>query len=320
VPRVYSVSRRQDIHGFILDAVRASGGTILYASDPGRAPIYVGLQGSQDERLGLLIYPFRMTRRSTAGRPDDEVRGQLRYGTDWHNDDHVLGRDIAGVDTTLLLGVYPEGPLFVGLDPALYDPLPLGISFYAKDAQVADVMAHSWTVWERENRGGDRRQAPRAQGGHETLVGFSPARLLDYVRFERQSSDLGLDPPLRYAAAQNAAQPVPIGGAASPIGALHDLESDFDLNAQEILQIISERMRLTVAVRGGVAEFHLEKHLDADPQVTAVQRLDLDSQPDFRIELSGSRKVLVECKNTSPATYSNGDFKVEIQKGAALLK
>ncbi len=59
VPRVYAVSGRQDIHEFILAAVRASGGEVLYASEAGRTPVYVGLQGAQDERLGLLIYPFQ---------------------------------------------------------------------------------------------------------------------------------------------------------------------------------------------------------------------------------------------------------------------
>jgi hypothetical protein len=68
---VYHVQRRGDIHDFLLRAVEASGGRILYASDPGRAPIYLGVQLGSDERIGLLIYPFRITRNVIKNRPSD---------------------------------------------------------------------------------------------------------------------------------------------------------------------------------------------------------------------------------------------------------
>ena len=109
----------------------------------------------------------------------------------------------------------------------------------------------------------------------------------------------------------------PTGWESHDAGNRHDLEADFDLTAREILEIISGRMRLAVAVRGGVAEHHLEKRLQADPDVSAVERLDADGLPDFRVVLITGQAVLVECKNVSPTIYANGDYKVEVQKTRA---
>lgn len=316
IPRVYRVSGRADVHAFLLDAVRLSGGTVLYASDAMHVPVYLGIQDAGGERLGLMVYPFRMTRKKTRNRPDDEVRGQLRYGAEesWPAEDHFVARDIAGVDTTLLLGVYPEGGLLLGLDPALYDPLPLGISVYAKDTRVEAVALDGWEVWERANHPGTRRAAPRASEGLETMIGFQQRRLLDYARFERYASALGLDQPLRHAAAADAAEE-PRRHGVGPVP--HSLEANFDLSAREILDIIQTRMRLEVAVKGGVAEHHLERLLRADPTTAGVERLDQDARPDFQFRLQDGTMVSIECKNASPERYANGDMKVEVQKTRA---
>ena len=316
VPRVYRVIGRGDLYEFLLDAVRLSGGTVLYASDSSRVPVYLGLDTSDSQRIGLMVYPFRMTRRSTRNRPDDEVRGQLRYGATetWPEEDHFVSRDIAGVDTTLLLGVYPEGGLLLGLDPALYNPMPLGISVYAKDEHVDAVARDGWAVWERANHPGTRRAAPRAGEGLETIVGFRPDRLLDYARFERHASDLGLDQPLRYTAA------VDVGHSAGAPGQAprrHLLENNYGLPADEILDLILKRTRLEVAVKGGVAEHHLERLLVHDPAIARVERLDQDAQPDFNVTMFDGATIRIECKNASPLRYANGDMKVEVQKTRA---
>ena len=312
--RVYRVQDRRDVHALLVGAVARSGGQLLHASDPGRAPVYLGVRLPSGERLGLLVYPFRMTKVGTTNRPDDEFRAQVRYGGEdsWDTDDHAVGRDLAGVDTTVMVAVDVDREVLVGMDPALYDPLPMGISVYAKDAQVSAALADGWHVWERGNRPGTRRAAPRAQGGLETLVAFTPGRLLDYARFERAATDLGLDGPLRHAAARDAATrrtPAPV--------APHRLEEDFDLDAAQILGIIAERTRLQVAVRGGVAEHHLQSLLGADPAVGRVDRLDQDAQHDFDVAMADGRAVRVECKNASPDAYANGDLKVEVQKTRA---
>ncbi|QYB01489.1 hypothetical protein I1A62_30135 [Rhodococcus sp. USK10] len=310
--RVYDVIKRGDIHHMILQAVEASGGRLLYASPPNRAPVYLGVQGDRDERIGLLIYPFRMTQRATRNRPDDEVRGQIRYGGEksWL-EDHFVGRDLAGVDVTLMLGVDVEAGLFVGLQPSLYDPLPMGISFYAKVSEMQIAAATGWHVWEKENQPGTKRSTPRGPTGLETFVGFTPNRLLDYARFERNATDLALDHALRFSAAQIATT------NNDTTSNLHKLESEFQLSSQEILHIISTRNRLEVAVRGGVAEHHLERVLRDDPSVVDVARLDQDGEHDFDVTLKDGRMLRVECKNASPKAYANGDLKVEVQKTRA---
>lgn len=312
--RVYSVSGRHDIHQFLLGAVEAAGGRVLYASAPARTPVYLGVQDNRGDRLGLLIYPFRMTRKATVNRPADEVRGQIRYGGEhtWKVD-HPLGKDIAGVDITMVVGVDIEAGVLVGLQPPLYDPLPMGISFYAKAAEMNAAAESSWHVWEKENKPGRKREVPRGPSGLETMIAFTPDRVLDYARFERRATDLDLDHALRFNAAQLAAS---AAGDTTAEG-LHALESEFDLTSAEILHIIATRNRLQVAVRGGVAEHHLQRALDGNPQVAQASRLDQDALHDFDVTMVDGTTWRVECKNASPTTYANGDMKVEVQKTRA---
>jgi hypothetical protein len=293
-----------------VDSVARSGGTLLYASDHSQAPLYLGVQAEGDERLGLLCYPFRCNPPPIKGRRADEHRLQVRYGGEatW-GEDHPLGRDIAGVDVTLVLGVHLQAGLLIGLDALLYDPMPMGISVEFKDADVAAVRERGWHAWQRENRGGSRRPDRRSLYGMETVVGLRPERLLDYTRFERQATALGLDSSLRLRGALAAATAAPAAG-----GTRHALEEEFELRSAEILEVIRTRMRLAVAVRGGIAEHHLERHLREDPQVADVHPLDEDGRPDFEVTLPDGRLLLVECKNVSPEPYRGGDLKVEVQK------
>jgi hypothetical protein len=315
--RVYQTSGRSDLHRFLIDAVTASGGRVLFASQPTRAPVFLGVQGAHDERIGVLAYPFRATHRLIRNRPADEHRLQIRYGAEptW-GEEHVVGRDIAGVDTSVVLGVHVDAGLLIGLDPFTYDPLPMGISVELKSRDIEAGQAAGWHVIERDNIGGSRRPNPRAPDGLETVVIFRPERFLDYVRLERQAADLGLDPALRYTLAAAAAAP-PADGSDAAIGAVHYLEREFAMSAQAIMDVIAHRNRLSVAVRGGVAEYHLERQLRADPNVASVERLDADARPDFDVTMTTGHRLLVECKNCSPRPYANGDLKVEVQKTRA---
>lgn len=310
---VYRVQGRQDIHAFLIHAVERSGATVLYMSPASRAPIYLGLQLPTDERLGLLIYPFRMKQVCTVGRPADEVRGQLRYGREesWQRE-HLLGRDVAGVDITLMLGVDIDDDVLIGLDPMLYEILPMGISFYAKTHQIEEAHTTGWAVWERTNRSGSKRDTPRSPTLLETFVGFRPERLLDYARFERRASTLGLEPALRHAAAEEARAPAP-----SELIDTHVLEEQFALTSHQIIDIIAKRNRLSVAVRGGVAEYHLESQLRENANVQEVASLDVDAMHDFDVVMVSGRTVRIECKNASPNRFANGDYKVEVQKTRA---
>jgi len=309
--RVYRVSGRSDLHSFLLSAVDVSGGKTLWASPATRAPVYLGIQARDDERIGLLCYPFRCSPEPIKGRAEDEHRLQVRYGSErsWE-EVHALGMDVAGVDTTIVVGVHLSEGIFIGLDPLVYNPLPMGISVEFKEANVRDAAKHGWTVWERETRPGRRRGRARAVEGIETLVAFQPDRLLDYVRFERYATSLGLDPPLRFKAAEEAAT------APSPGAALHKLEEQFSLSSREILEIITHRHRLEIAVRGGVAEHHLEAYLRTSPGMKLIRQIDEDGRPDFEVTLGSRRLVTIECKNVSPVRRA-GRIKVEVQKTRA---
>lgn len=310
--QVYRVSGRSRLHAFLASAVERAGAEVLYVSPATRAPVYLGIQGPRDERIGIVCYPFSCSSPPIKGRPVDEHRLQIRYGSEasWHEDDHQLGLDVASVDTTLVLGVHVDADLLIGLDPMRYDPLPMGISIEFKDADVAEAQRTGWHVWERENRPGRRRERTRMGEGLETLIAFSPERLLAYVGFERRATGLGLDAPLRFRAAQVAATDQILPGGEGG----HELEAEFELTSTEILQLIADRARLSVAVRGGVAEHHLGLHFRSDLAVSEARPIDRDGEPDFAVELVDGRQVLVECKNVSPSTYADGTAKVEVQK------
>lgn len=311
---VYSVSRREDLHAFLVSAVEASGGRVIYVSDPDKAPVYLGVQLDSDERMGMLIYPFRITQNQIRNRPSDEVRGQLRYGSEgsWGRD-HPIWRDTAGVDVTLVLGVDPIDEVIVGLDATLWDPLPMGISFYCKKAEMGKAKQDGWHVWEKANRGGSKRSSARSPTNLETVVAFTSDRLIDFARLQRQSTSLRLDSALRHSVATAMTQP----NAPQAMQARHVLEEKFDLTSQQILDIIIGRNRLSVAVRGGVAEHHLERHLRDSPGVRDVQRLDKDAEHDFDVTMQDGRFLRVECKNASPELYASGEPKVEVQKTRA---
>lgn len=311
---VYRVQGRSDLHDFLVHAIEASGGRVLYVSDAGRAPVYLGVQRDSDERIGMLVYAFRVTRNTIRNRPDDEVRGQLRYGSEdsWKRD-HPIGRDIAGVDVTLVLGIDLAEGVLLGLDANLWDPLPMGISFYAKEAEIEQAKETGWHVWEKVNRGGNKRAEARSPTNLETVVAFTPDRLIDYARLERRATALRLDQPLRFSAATAMAD----RALPDEPQRRHVLEKQFALTSEQILDIIEGRNRLSVAVRGGVAEYHLEQQLTGAPGIASVRRLDVDAMHDFDVTLDDGTLLRVECKNASPKTSANGAFKVEVQKTRA---
>jgi hypothetical protein len=308
-PRIYRTSGRADMHEMLLNAVRLAGGRLIYASAPTRAPVFLGVETGDEERMGVLCYPFRATRNVIKHRPTDEHRLQIRYGDQpsW-DEDHPIGFDIAGVDTTLVLGLHSQAGIFIGLDPLLYDPLPMGISIEFKDADVDAALSNGWHAWERINRPGVRRSEARSRSGIETVIAFRPDRLLAYARLEREATSLGLDPVLRMRAAKAAI------ARRSATTARHLLEETFHLTSKEILEIISDRKRLTVAVRGGVAEHHLISELKRSAQVATVEQVDSDGPPDAVVTLRTGAVLRVECKNGDETFYASGEGRVEVQK------
>lgn len=290
-----------------------SGGRVLASSGPTRAPLFLGVEDDRGERLGICAYVFLANRRATRNRPQDEHRLQVRYGDiteAWREQEHPVAFDPLGVDLTLVVGAHVEADLIVGLDPLVYDPLPIGISVFFKDAEIDEACRTGWHVWERDNISGVRRGDARTALGIETLIAFAPERLFDYLRLERTAQALRLEPPLRFRAAQAAVEQ-------RQESSLHMLEREFALPGEEILDIIRERPRLGMAVRGGVAERHLHRALDRDPSVAELRLGQQEGPPDFFVELRDGRRVTVECKNASPTVYADGTPKVETQKTRA---
>lgn len=307
VPKLYNLDGdRALVVDFLASAVEASGGRVVYNSfaDDRVAPIYMGAEDGAGRRYGMLMYPFTATKRATRNRPPDEHRAQIRFGDPVRarDESNLIARDVAGVDVTLVLAVDPENEFIVGLDPLVYEDLPMGISVYYRDRNVAAADDHGWAVWERTKAGGKRRQS---WVGLETLVGFRAHRLLDYVRFEAKATGLGLDPGLRAVLAESFVE-----GSSEP----HDLERLFGVDARTILDIVEGNFRLGIAVRGGVAEHHLERALRSEAVIRSVEPIDADGQPDFLVEAADAGELLIECKTASPKRYANGDFKVEVQK------
>ncbi len=312
--RRYDRVQRRQHHTFLEAAIKRSGGRVLFSSGPDTAPLFLGIEDRDGQRVGICAYVFLANRRVTRNRPADEHRLQIRYGdvndAAWRSAAHPVGFDPLGVDVTILIGAQIEADLLIGLDPLIYTPLPIGISVFFKDAEINAAKQSGWHVWERDNISGARRASPRTELGVETLLAFSPGRLLDYIRFERTAQALRLESPLRFRAAVDHPTPKPGSG-------IHALEGEFSLSAEEILDIIRERPRLGMAVRGGVAEQHLYNLLSVDLAVTDLRLGQQEGPPDLFVTLGRTGLVTVECKNVSPKTLKDGTPKVETQKTRA---
>lgn len=310
--RAYEGVQRRAAHDFVEAAVERAGGRVLWSSGPAVAPLYVGVEDPDGSPLGVTAYAFFANKNVTRNRPTDEHRLQIRYGdvnsAEWRAQQHDVGFDPASVDLTVILGTHIDADLLVALDPLRYNPLPLGISVFFKDEEVDRAVESGWHVWERDNISGARRDNPRAELGVETILGFAPERLFDYLRLERQAQALGLDPPLRYQAALRAEKPN------TDMSAIHELEQAFGLPGPEILDLIRERARTLMAVRGGVAEHHMGKVLARDPSVASAVVGHQEGPPDYYVTLANRSEVTVEVKNASPMTYADGTPKVEVQK------
>jgi hypothetical protein len=309
ITKLYRVQRsRQQVVDVLLAGIEAAGARLVSCSFPDDqvAPIFIGAEDADGHRYGLLTYPFTTTHRAIRNRPDSEHRFQIRYGdpTRVRTEPNPLAHDPAGVDVTLVLAVDPEVGVVVGLDPLVYAELPMGISGYYNDEQVRTVLEDGWAGWAKEKA---RPRTSQGDGweGLECMVGFTPDRLLSYVRFEAVATSLGLETALRLRLAQEFAR--------GHVGR-HDLEELFGLDAATILDIVESNFRLGVAVRGSVAEHHLGTLLSHDAAIASHEPIDEDGQPDFQITLRDGQTLTIECKNALRETYKSGDAKVETQK------
>ena len=80
----------------------ASGARLLFSSGPSVAPLFIGVEAPDGERIGVNGYVFHANKVATKNRPSDEHRAQIRYGDvnskTWRESGHPLGFDPAGMD------------------------------------------------------------------------------------------------------------------------------------------------------------------------------------------------------------------------------
>jgi len=297
-------SKKAPLLDFIIDGLKASGCTILWASEPSHAPFLVSFETAFGERHGVLIYAFFANSKLTANRPADEHRFQIKYGSDTKASLPVEF-DPSQLVTTVFVGIDTERGIMVGADPVLHDGTKMFISLEIKRKEVDTVLLNGWHAWERES-------SRRVEEPVEVLVGVKQERVLDFIRFERLA--VGLDAGHRQLLAEQLLR------RQQPSVALstgHALTSELRLSEGAILDLIQNAKRLKMAVRGWVAEHHLESLLQGLPGVTECRRLDEEGRPDIELRFNGARPILIECKNVLRQPAADGTARVDFQRTRA---
>jgi hypothetical protein len=309
----YRVVRRELIVKRIEQALIQCGAEILKGADPHEAPFELVIRAPAGERLQLVCYAFTANKYRQGARPPDEHRFQIKYGSDFKRY-HEIFFDPRGRKITLMFGVHLEADLFVAVDPRMHSPTWFSSSFEAKTCDLDAAARKGWHGWERERSGARRKQPPpEASLETETVISFRPEHFLRYVEFERVAS--GLECGERLLLSDRIERAIAAGVVLTPGAGRHPLEAQLGLPASEILDIISGAFRLAAAVRGGVAEHHLEKYLLDVPGIRHVRHIIEDGKPDFEVEYR-RKPFLIECKNVL-ARKQGGLPRVDFQKTRA---
>lgn len=313
----YGVSehQKQPLLDFITTGLKSAGCRILRCSRPNEAPFRITFEDPSGQRHGIIVYAFFANSKETRNRPSDEHRFQIKYGK---KDGllHRIWQDPYRLYTTLMVGIDTERGVFVGIDPTLHEHTKFFISVEFKRGDAEAILDAGWHCWERSRR--SRDDAPV-----ETMVGGRRDSFFDFVRFEQAAH--GLDQGHRFLLAEkfddflNRPHRTP---TESPVGlarseSLHHLAAEFGIGEDEILNMIEAAPRLKMAVRGWVAEHHLEEVLRKTAGVESCRALEEDGLPDFEVIYRGSRPILIECKNVLRKTLADGTVRVDFQKTRA---
>lgn len=100
---------------------------------------------------------------------------------------------------------------------------------------------------------------------------------------------------------------------------LHQLESQFQMSAVEILDMVLRNNCLHIALKGAVAQEHLQRYiadLHHDGTLDSFEQIDRDGQPDFRSTFQG-HSYLLECKNVEKEKKAGGPMTVDFQRTRA---
>lgn len=310
-------SDREPLIRFMVDALRKQGCRIIHTPAPTSAPFRITFETPQGERMGIVAYAFLANNKAIRNRPEDEHRFQVKYGGDLSGH-HEIWQDPYGLYVTLLVGINHEMGFFVAADPVIRNPTRFSVSVEFKDKQVDEILAKKWFAWERERRPGKKQDEPL----FEALVGGTSDQFLRLVRFEREA--WGEEPGERHYLAEHFVDSALVTASkellATPSAIsrehLHALAKEFALPETKVLDLISERRMLKMAVRGSVAEEHLVNALRAVPGVYDCHRLEDDRGPDVALIFQGTR-VTVECKNSSRVPTKLGYEKIDLQRTRA---
>jgi hypothetical protein len=192
------------------------------------------------------------------------------------------------------LGIDPEEEFFVAADPAAHNPTKLFIRLEFKDYHAQQIKSRGWYSWERT------RRSKTSDEPVEVLVGGTRRHFLDLVRFERAAATLSPgDRQLLAEKPELAGLPPPEEGhnvADSVPETLHPLAKELALDSYQILELIQSARRLKMAVRGWVAEKHLQGELGRIPGVTCT-RPDAEGGPDIELHYWDRPLLRIECKN-----------------------
>ncbi len=317
--RTYRVSRkkRAPLVDYMVEALRLGGCRILHSPDPGEAPFRITFETPMGERMGVVAYAFFANSQLTRNRPADEHRFQIKYGPD-DKAVHEVWQDPFELYTTLFLGINPDLGFFVAADPLRHSATRFFISLEFKEKEVERILERGWHSWQREKRDQHHDEYPV-----EVLVGGTQESFLRYVRLERAAK--GLDPGHRQLLAEklvlDSALSLDVSTYAGVVAALqvvpHALAEEMELSQAEILDLIASAPRLKMAVRGWVAEAHLERQLQAVPGVEGCRRLEQEGGADIELRYRGSRRLLVECKNVLRQRMADGTIRVDFQRTRA---
>jgi hypothetical protein len=304
-------------------ALHDAGCRVIHSSPPDEAPFRITVETPEGERLGIVAYAFLANSKVTKNRPGDEHRFQVKYGSKEHGAVHALWQDPFGLYTTLLVGINTDRGFFVGADPVLHSPTKFFISVEFKERHVEEILGRGWYAWERDVR---RERQLTQDDRVEVLVGGVPSSFLRYVRFEREA--VGEDQGHRQLLAERTVDPPPgtvrIAESSAPYDIpttrLHALAQEFELSELEILDVISTAKRLRMAVRGWVAETHLERELRRLPGIVECERVDEEGSPDLRLQLNVGHPIHIECKNVLRTKAADGSIKLDFQRTRASMK
>lgn len=311
----FSVQRRarEPLVRWMVEALELAGCRILHHSEANRAPFRITFETQMGERLGIVAYAFLANSELTKNRPKDEHRFQVKYGSK-DGRLHELWQDPFELYTTLFFGIDLEGDFFIGADPVLHSPTRFFISIEFKERNVQEILEKGWTSWERS------KQSRRIDEPIEVLLGGRKEHFLRFIRFERAA--IGLDPGHRQLLAEKVAEqptllkPRLLAEASRKLEAAvpHAVASEFQLSHEEILDLIQSAPRLKMAVRGWVAEAHLERQLLTIPGVEDCVRLEEEGGADIRLRYLGSRPLQIECKNILRQTLADGTMRLDFQR------